>query len=212
MSAAAWAAVADAVGVGPGLRVLDVGCGDGGFCALAAERGAQACGVDADAAAVERARRRVPAADLRVGLMEDLPWPDGRFDAVVGFNAFQYALDIELALREAVRVLRPDGRVGVCKWDPEAENELFALAAAVGAGSRAALRARDPVEVALRRVGLRVHARGTVPVELEVADLDALAAATGVARGALSGPGERFRRPDGSYRFAAGLKYMLART
>jgi cyclopropane fatty-acyl-phospholipid synthase-like methyltransferase len=36
MSDAAWAAPADALAVGPGVRLLDLGCGDGGFCALAA--------------------------------------------------------------------------------------------------------------------------------------------------------------------------------
>ena len=53
--AATWAgvsgpareAVAAATAVGPGLRVLDVGCGSGEFCALAASRGADASGLDA---------------------------------------------------------------------------------------------------------------------------------------------------------------------
>jgi cyclopropane fatty-acyl-phospholipid synthase-like methyltransferase len=90
----AWAAVADVTGIGRGTRVLDVGCGTGGFCALAAERGAVVHGIDAMPERVAEARGRVPGGDFRVELMEQLPWPAGSFDVVTGFNAFQYALDV----------------------------------------------------------------------------------------------------------------------
>jgi SAM-dependent methyltransferase len=208
MTAAAWPAVAGALGVAAGRRILDVGCGDGGFCALAAERGAEVNGLDVDPAAVARARRRLPRADLRVGLMEALPWADGSFDAVAGFNAFQYALDIDLALAEAMRVLRRGGRLGVCKWSRD--NELFALAVAAGAGRPGALRAQDPVEAAIARAGLHVRARGEVPVALDVADAAALATATGAPD--VAEHGAAFRQPDGSYRFAASLAYVVAET
>lgn len=209
MSAAAWPAVADALAVAPGMRILDVGCGDGGFCTLAARRGAKVSGADADPSAVAHARCRLPGADVRVALMEALPWPDSSFDAVAGFNAFQYALDIDLALAEAVRVLRPGGRLGVCKWSRH--NQLFALALAAGAARPGALRAEDPVEAAIVRAGLHVCDRGDVPVELEVADMSALACATGIpAEPGLAEPAAAFRRPDGSYRFAAALSYLVA--
>jgi cyclopropane fatty-acyl-phospholipid synthase-like methyltransferase len=211
MSAAAWTAVADALDMARGMRVLDVGCGGGGFCALAAGRGVEVSGVDADPAAVTRARRRVPRADLRVGFMEVLPWMDDHFDAVVGFNAFQYARDIDLALLEAMRVIRRNGRVAVCKWGRPEDNELFALAVAIGAGRHDALRTEDPVEAAMRRVGLSVCDRGEVPVQLNVADVGALAGATGVEDyPALEEHAAAFRRPDGSYRFAADLTFVVA--
>src|SRR3954469_19731730 len=107
MNAAAWETVAGVVGIGPGVSVLDVGCGTGRFCAFAAERGAAVHGIDVDAARLEQALERVPGADLRLGWLEDLPWPDAAFDVVTGFNTFQYALDIELALAQARRVTRP---------------------------------------------------------------------------------------------------------
>jgi cyclopropane fatty-acyl-phospholipid synthase-like methyltransferase len=208
---AAWAAVADAIHLGPGMRVLDIGCGDGGFCALAAGRGAEVSGIDADAAAVAQARRLVPSADLRVGLMEALPWLDDGFDAVVGFNALQYALDIDLALLEAMRVLRPGGRVAVCKWGRPQDNELFAVAVAMGVGRREALRAEDPVEAAIHRVGLSVCDRGCVPVLLDVPDVVALAEVTGLGDEAgLEGHAAGFRQSDGSYRFTAALGYVVA--
>ena len=211
MTAAAWAAVAEALAVGPGMRLLDVGCGDGGFLSLAAARGAEVSGLDADAAAVARARRRVSSADVRAGAMENLPWTDAGFATVVGINAFQYARDIDLALGEALRVLRPGGRLGVCKWGRPEDNELFRLAVAIGAGRPGALRTRDPVEEAMCRVWLSVHERGEVALELEVADLAALAGATGAKDDtALAEQAAPCRRPDGSYRFSATLAYAVA--
>jgi len=59
----AWTAVADVTGIGPGTRVLDVGCGIGGFCALAAKRGAVVHGIDTMPERVAEAHRRVPGGD-----------------------------------------------------------------------------------------------------------------------------------------------------
>lgn len=209
MSAAAWAALADALAAAPGMRILDVGCGDGGFCAVLATRGAEVAGVDADPAAVVRARQRLPAADVRTGFMEALPWADGSFDAVVGLNAFHHAVDIDLALREAMRVLRTGGRVGVGMWGQD--SDLFRLAVRIGAGRPGALSVQDPVEAAVRRVGLRVSERGDVPVELEVCSAGALAGAIGVTDVAtLVEHAEAYRGRDGAYRFAATVTYLIA--
>jgi ubiquinone/menaquinone biosynthesis C-methylase UbiE len=103
----AFQAVANGTGIGAGARVLDVGCGSGEFCRLAAERGAEVSGIDAAEGMIEIARRLAPSADLRVGAMERLPWDADTFDVVTGFNAFQFAADMIVALREAKRVARP---------------------------------------------------------------------------------------------------------
>ena len=94
----------DAAGVGPGTRVLDVGCGSGLTLVLAAQRGATPSGLDISPGLLGIARERLPAADLREGDMESLPHRDAAFDAVVGVNAFQFAGDPRRALREAARV------------------------------------------------------------------------------------------------------------
>jgi len=78
----------------PGWSVLDVGCGTGAFLAAAARRGARLSGFDASAALLEVARRRLPAADLRSGDMQQLPYDDGAFDLVTGFNSFFFADDM----------------------------------------------------------------------------------------------------------------------
>ena len=113
-SAPAWEAVAEATGIGAGTRVLDVGCGSGEFCRLAAARGAVVSGIDAAEGMIDVARRQVTAADLRVGAMESLPWDDDSFDLVCAFNSLQFAADPIVVLAEATRVVRRGGQVALC--------------------------------------------------------------------------------------------------
>jgi ribosomal protein L11 methylase PrmA len=61
------ARVLDAAGIGPGTRVLDLGCGTGAFAAAAVARGARVRGIDSDPGAVARARTAVPEAAFAVG-------------------------------------------------------------------------------------------------------------------------------------------------
>ena len=96
-----------------GTGVLDVGCGAGRFCRMAADRGARVAGLDATPAFVEIASERVPQGDFRVGEMENLPWADDSFDLVTGFNSFFIAADMVNALREAGRVARPSAPVAM---------------------------------------------------------------------------------------------------
>src|ERR671933_2607993 len=73
----------DAAGVRSGTRVLDVATGPGYVAARAAQRGANATGVDFSAAMVALARRQHPSIEFRVGDAEAIPLPDASFDAVV---------------------------------------------------------------------------------------------------------------------------------
>jgi SAM-dependent methyltransferase len=216
VAAAAWEAVAGAAGVGAGTSLLDLGCGDGAFCAFAAALGAVVHGIDADPDAVAAALGRVPGGDFRLGLMESLPWDDASFDVVTAFDAVQYALDPEAALIEAARVARTDGRIAVCKWGPPESNEFFGFLVELGAnGVRAdALPATDPVEDAIRATRLNVLAAGEVSAPIEIADDDALESSlvsAGVATATTSvidaaGP---YRRSDGTYRFENRQRYWI---
>jgi SAM-dependent methyltransferase len=115
------------VGIRRGERVLDVGCGAGAFLRLAADRGAHVFGLDASEALIELARSRVPEAELRVGEMEELPYADGSFDLVTGFNSFFFAADMVAALREASRVAKPGAPVVIQVWGPPERNQLEAM-------------------------------------------------------------------------------------
>ena len=69
--------------------------------------------------------------DFRVGEIEDLPYPDGSFDVVTGFNCFQFAADPVKALREAKRVARPGGRVAMLVWGRAEDCKTAATLAAL---------------------------------------------------------------------------------
>jgi SAM-dependent methyltransferase len=212
----AWAAVADVTTIGPGTRVLDVGCGTGGFCELAAARGAVVHGIDASDDRIADARRRVPAGEFRVELMEQLPWPNGAFDVVTGFNAFQYALDVGLALTEACRVAG-SGRVAICKYGRPADNEFFAFLASLEPdGPRLEdLAGSDPVARAIERLAVDVTRTGEVSSTMRLADDEALAAALSSSGAHVGSPARLltaaapYRQGDGSYRFANRLKYWI---
>lgn len=117
--------------VGAGTRLLDVGCGPGLAAQLAAERGALVAGLDAAETSLMIARKRTPDGDFRTGELEALPWPDAAFDVVTSFNAFQFAADIHNALREARRVVRPQGCVAMVVWGSDEECETATTLAAV---------------------------------------------------------------------------------
>src|SRR4051812_29337772 len=124
LAAPAQRAVADALGVADTTRLLDVGCGSGHFCALAASRGAHVSGIDGAPAMIALASRIAPTADLCVGPLDRLPWGEATFDAVTGFNCLQFAEDPAQALREWARVTRSAGAIAVCVWGPRDECEL----------------------------------------------------------------------------------------
>src|SRR2546421_8014981 len=133
MTRPAWRRVADATGLGRGVRLLDIGCGSGEFCRVAADRGARVSGLDAAEGMITLARQLVPEGDFRLGALEQLPWGHGVFDVVTAFNSMQFADDMVAALAEAHRVTRAGGQVAVCNWGPRKDRELLAVAEAIRA-------------------------------------------------------------------------------
>lgn len=107
-------AMFDRLGVGPGVRLLDVACGSGLAIRHARSRGATVAGIDASEPLVRRARERSPDNEIVLGSMFELPWPDESFDAVVSVNGIWGGCGE--ALVEARRVLRPGGLVAFSFW------------------------------------------------------------------------------------------------
>lgn len=118
-------AVLDAARVGRGTNYLDVGCGSGLACAIAATRGARVSGLDAASGLLDIARERVPGADFRIGDMQFLPYENDAFDVVTLFNCIFFAPDQEATLREAARVAKPGAKVAVQIWGRPEQVQAF---------------------------------------------------------------------------------------
>jgi len=88
-------------------RLLDAGCGYGGFVALMGERGWDAEGVDRSLSVVEAARRKGRA--VRLGTLEELPEQQGPYDAVTMFYVLEHLPDPMGALRKVFDLLVPGG-------------------------------------------------------------------------------------------------------
>lgn len=106
-------------GVGPGMCALDVGCGPGGLTeALAAVLGAEGvAAADPSEPLLAACAERVSGADTRVAAAEELPWPDGAFDAALSQLVVNFMRDANAGVREMRRVVRPGGVVASCTWD-----------------------------------------------------------------------------------------------
>lgn len=228
-------AVLDAAAVGPGSRLLDVGCGSGATLVLARDRGAEVTGLDVCDPLLAIARDRLPGADLVVGEADVLPFPDGSFDAVVGVNAFQFAADPRTALAEAARVLAPGGRVVASLFaEPERSQSTVihvALSALAPAGAAPAQHApyllSEPgnLETAFEGAGLRMVDSGEVPTVWAYPDREALvrgilSSAGGAhaltlvdratAAAAITGAAEPFVQSDGSVRMTNMFRWVSA--
>ena len=99
--------------VQPGNRVLDACCGTGDLAVAAERQGGVVTGLDFSPRMLERARRKSDTVEWIEGDLLALPFDDGSFDAAtVGFGVRNVA-DLEAALAELRRVLRPGGRLAI---------------------------------------------------------------------------------------------------
>jgi SAM-dependent methyltransferase len=221
-------------GLEPGWRVLDVGCGAGAFLRVVAARGGVPCGIDASESLVAFARTRLPEADLRVGEMQDLPWADGSFDLVTGFNSFFFANEMVTALREARRVAKAGAPVVVQVWGAHERCELEAMKQV----ARPFLPPRPPdappdpdlsepgaLRTLAEQAGLQPEEEFDTAWAFDYPDADtlgrALVAVAGLAT--IAGPEREhelktaivaglapYRRDDGSYRLSNEYHYLIA--
>jgi SAM-dependent methyltransferase len=189
------------LGVAQGDRLVDIACGSGLAVELARLRGAGCAGIDASPRLIAVARDRNPDADLRVGDMHALPWPDASFDVATSFRGI-WGTTPE-ALAEVYRVLVPGGRVGITAWGHLKVSPgvwafaPFRLAAQPQVDNQAAMVALGRPgagEELLGRYGFTDIERIDVPSVLEFADPDIYAramAATGPAFEAMQNVGEQ---------------------
>lgn len=108
-----WRRLTVAAVVRSGDRVLDACCGTGDLAIAAAAAGADVVGLDFSEAMLGRARRKSKTVEWVRGDLLAVPYADASFDAAtVGFGVRNVA-DLERALQELRRVLRPEGRLGI---------------------------------------------------------------------------------------------------
>lgn len=230
-----YATVLDGGGIGAGKRMLDVGCGSGLCCHLASKRGVQVAGIDAAPKLIEIAKERTPAGDFHVGEMEELPFADGSFDLVTGFNSFQFAADPVNALKQARRVAKPGGMVAMAVWGSANDCEAAVFVRAQGSllpppppGAPGPFALSEPglLEKMLTDASLTPVKSGdaNAPFIFKNGDKALRAiASSGVGvrairqvgldafRSAVMPPIAPFRQPDGSYRMNNKFRYVLAR-
>jgi SAM-dependent methyltransferase len=227
-------AVHDRLEIGKGKRLLDVGCGPGGAALVAVGRGAQVAGLDASSDSIQLARERVPQGDFRIGDMERLPWPDGSFDCVTGFNSFQFAGNPAAALSQALRVLAAGGRVGIAIFSRREESQQSRIMAAIGALAPPqpaggpgpfALSAPGAAESTLEAAGLYLLDSSGISIVLTFPTVEAasqafLAGGTGGraiqhsgeqrVRGAIREVLAEFRTATGEYRIQNRFRFVIA--
>lgn len=214
--------------------IFDAGCGPGLAAQVFSRRIERVAGADATAPFIEIARRRTPGGDFRIAEMESLPYDDGAFDAVTGFNAFQYAASPVNALREARRVVKADGIIIIAVWGSpescEAAGHLKALGSLMpppppGTPGPFALSDETKIKALASEAGLTPGAIVDVPCPWVYPDIET------ALRGMLSaGPAERairassferareavaaaiesYRTETGGYRLSNAFRYLVA--
>ena len=103
--------VLEAVPLDPGARLLDLGCGPGQYLekVAATEPSVRMVGADLSLGMLRQARTAVPSADVLSLDAARLPFADDSFDVVLANHMLYHVADIEAAVAEVRRVLRPGG-------------------------------------------------------------------------------------------------------
>ncbi|WP_193369874.1 class I SAM-dependent methyltransferase [Pelagibius marinus] len=116
------------VAPGPGRDILDLCCGQGNLTARLTESGAKVEGLDFSPTMLEKAARAAPAASLRQGDAQNLPYGEASFDAVTCNFGIPHVPDYNRVLSEVRRVLRPGGTFAFTCWAAPEANPAFGTA------------------------------------------------------------------------------------
>jgi SAM-dependent methyltransferase len=113
----------EAIGVGPGDRVLDVAAGTGNAAIPAAQTGASVVASDLCPELLESGRalaaQRGVELEWREANAHSLPFSDNEFDVVMSCIGVMFAPFHQQAADQLVRVCKPGGRIGLISWTPE---------------------------------------------------------------------------------------------
>jgi ubiquinone/menaquinone biosynthesis C-methylase UbiE len=102
-----------------GMRLLDLGCGNGTDITIYEEMGADVWGLDSSAFMVGEARKVAKRPEqVLLGQIEEIPLPDTSFDVIVSRFALHYASDIPSVFAQLHRVIRPGGKIVLVNSHP----------------------------------------------------------------------------------------------
>ncbi len=224
--------VFDVTGVGPGVRLVDAGCGAGLAGTLAVARGATVSGFDPSPALLAIATVRMPQADLRLGGIQQPPHEPGAFDLITMFNVAHHPEDPAL-LRPLHALGRRGARLAATTWGRPEQCDMREVFAAVGAwplpspdAGPFGLSTPGRFERLLEAAGFSEVEAVDVSCPFYYPDIDAalrglLSAAPFVAairqtsedmvREAVDAVVLPFRRPDGSIRLDNVFRCLIAR-
>lgn len=93
----------------PGIKLIDLACGDAFDLNHYQDLGAEIYGLDASEEMVSLAKKRLPDADIKVGVFESIPFEDNYFDTVLSKYALMTSANLEPVFNEIHRVLKPGG-------------------------------------------------------------------------------------------------------
>ena len=165
----------DRLGLAPGERLLDLGCGFGRHAFEAARRGADVVALDAGRDEVEGVvatfvamveAGELVAGEVRAAAVQGdalhLPFPDGSFDRVICAEVLEHIPDDRAAMAELARVLRPGGTMAITvpRFFPELVNWALSDEYHLVPGGHVRIYRRSVIEQRLRGVGLRVSGHG----------------------------------------------------
>lgn len=113
-------------------RLLDIACGAGNFCILAAKAGAEVVGVDIAANLIAQARSNAKEQGMKIqfeeGDAEKLPCADNSFDIVTSMIGAMFAPQPEKVASELLRVCKPNGIIAMANWTAEGiTGEMFKI-------------------------------------------------------------------------------------
>ncbi len=107
-------------------HILELGCGKGRNAAVLAKKsGTKVVGVDLSEENIQIARTSYPELRFEVGSAEELNFPDASFDEIYAYDIFEHVDDLPKCALEAVRVLKPKGKLIVNVPAPASERWLL---------------------------------------------------------------------------------------
>ncbi len=130
-----WDYFLGALAPGSSEKILDIGAGKGSIAnrVLRASNGGEVFAVDPSAKRVEAIRRDFPEIKSNVAGAESLPYPDSYFDKAYATMALHHFADLDKALAEVARVLKPGGSFVVVEVDPRSmKGALFRFLGRIG--------------------------------------------------------------------------------